>query len=90
MKVGLLMTDGTILPRDNITHAMESFVRMKRTQAEFGFGPVRIMQSRFGQWAPLSPDSQQMKKCMQAIASVSAYMQESSTAAESRGRKDTQ
>lgn len=75
MRIGILWSDGDVLPRANITHAMESFIYMRRTTHGTGVGPVRLMGQRQGAWFPLVPDVQQIKKCMLAIGTVMQYDQ---------------
>jgi len=74
MKIGILWTDGEVTPQANITDAMRGFINGRRNQAAFaGFGPVRLMGQKQGQWVPLEPDAQQIKKCLQ-IASYMAQL----------------
>jgi hypothetical protein len=65
-KLGLLMDNGKIERCSSITHAMEKFMNMRRSEFVdiLGFRPIRIMERIDDVWVPLEPDAVQIKKCL--------------------------
>jgi hypothetical protein len=71
-KLGLLMDDDKIERCSSISHAMEKFILMRRSEFSFirGFRPIRIMERIDGVWVPLVPDAVQIKKCLQMVTTL--------------------
>lgn len=71
-KLGLLMDDGKIERCQSISHAMEKFMNMRRSEFSFvrGLRPIRIMERIDGVWVPLVPDAVQIKKCLSMAATL--------------------
>ena len=77
-KLGLLMDDEKIERCSSITHAMEKFINMRRSEFSDlpGFRPVRIMERIDGVWVPLEPDAIQIKKCLQMAATLAIHFEQ--------------